>query len=533
VVIARDGMLFLIAWELMALAAFFAATASDEGKALRKAGWIYLIATHVGTLVLFAMFALWRRATGSFGLGLAPFLAPETAGAIFVAALVGFGFKAGFVPLHFWLPEAHANAPSHVSAVMSGVMLKMGVYGILRMTSLMPIPPAWWGGSLMAVGAVTGIAGIVFAIGQSDIKRVLAYSSVENLGIIAMGMGLALLGSSLGRWELVILGMGGALLHVWNHGLFKSLLFFGAGAVMRATGTRDMEKLGGLAKRMPKLAALFLVGAAAICALPPLNGFASEWLLYLGFFGAMSSANASVAATAAVALAMIGALALACFVRLYGGIFLGTPRTEAGARSQDPPPSMILPIAALAAACAVLGLFPAGILPAVEAAVRAWSAGYVSLNAETGLAQAAPLGRIGAMGAALVAATLLICLIVRIARRRAPKRLTWDCGYARPTGRMQYTASSFGEGIVGLFASFLRPKGRKPAIRGAFPAASAFEGELPDAVLDGVVLPAAAAIDRLLPRFRVMQRGQTHSYILYVLVITIVLFAFAGLGVPQ
>jgi len=511
VVIARDGMLFLIAWEVMALAAFFAATASDEGKALRKSGWIYLIATHVGTLVLFAMFALWRRATGSFDLSPAPFLAPETAGAIFATALVGFGFKAGFVPLHFWLPEAHANAPSHVSAAMSGVMLKMGIYGILRMTSLMPTPPAWWGGSLLAVGAVTGIAGIVFAIGQTDIKRALAYSSVENVGIIAMGMGLALLGSSLGRWDLVLLGMGGALFHVWNHGLFKSLLFFGAGAVMRATGTRDMEKLGGLAKRMPKLAALFLLGAAAACALPPLNGFASEWLLYLGFFGALSSANATVAATAAVALAMIGALAVACFVRLYGGVFLGSARGDTGARAHDPPLSMILPIAVLGLACVGIGLFAAVLLAAVEGAVRAWSIGYVSLNAGIGLAQAAPFGRMSAMGLALVAASALAYLVMRVTtgqRSRSSRKrtaelsgngrsvMTWDCGYARPTGRMQYTASSFGDGIVGLFASFLRPKGRKPAIGGAFPAASSFQGELPDAVLDRVVLPAAGAIDR-------------------------------------
>jgi hydrogenase-4 component B len=539
VVVARDGMLFLISWELMALAAYFAATASDEGRALRKAGWIYLIATHAGTLLLFAMFALMRRATGSFALAAAPYLSADAAGAVFVLALLGFGFKAGLMPLHFWLPEAHANAPSHVSAVMSGVMLKMGIYGILRISSLMPAPPLWWGGCLMAVGAVGGIAGIVFAIGQTDIKKVLAYSSVENIGIIAMGMGLALLGSSLGRWELVLLGMGGALFHVWNHGLFKSLLFLGAGAVMHATGTRDIERLGGLAKKMPKLAALFLVGTAAICALPPLNGFAGEWLLYLGFFRALGSPlaagsnPAAVAATAAVALAMIGALAVACFVRLYGGVFLGSPRGEAGERARDPDLSMMVPIAALALACVFIGLFPSLLLPAIEAAVRAWSPDSISMMAGPGLAPLARFEWISRLGIVLVAATALILLVLGVARRRAPKRLTWDCGYARPTARMQYTASSFGDGIVGLFASFLRAKGGKPSLRGAFPPLSAFEGELPDAVLDRVVLPAVGAIDRRLPRIRALQRGQTHLYILYVLIITIVLFAFGSLGVPQ
>jgi hydrogenase-4 component B len=538
VVIARDGILFLIAWELMALAAYFAATASDEGRALRKAGWIYLIATHAGTLLLFAMFALLRRATGSFSFAAAPFLAPATSGAVFVLALVGFGFKAGFVPLHFWLPEAHANAPSHVSAVMSGVMLKMGIYGILRIASLMPIPPSWWGITLMAVGAVSGAAGIVFAVGQTDIKRVLAYSSVENVGIIAMGVGLALLGSSLGRSELVLLGLAGALLHVWNHGLFKPLLFFGAGAVMHATGTRDIEKLGGLAKKMPRLALLFFVGAAAACALPPLNGFAGEWLLYLGFFRALASPNASgagvtSAAAAAPALAMIGALAVACFVRLYGAVFLGAERGEAGDHARDPGFCMLLPIALLALACAFVGMFPALVLPAIEGAVRAWSPDAAVAFAGQGLADVAPLAWISRLGLSLVAASALICLLMRIMGRRAPKKMTWDCGYARPTARMQYTASSFGDGILSLFASFLRPKGRRPDIRGAYPHPSAFEGELPDAVLDRVVMPAAQAVERQLPRFRVFQRGQTHLYVLFILVITIVLFAFGSLGVPQ
>jgi hydrogenase-4 component B len=542
VVLARDGTLFLIAWEIMALAAYFALSASDEGLPLRRAGWVYLIATHMGTLCLFAMFALWRGATGSFSLTAAPALGPGVAGATFVLALVGFGFKAGFLPLHFWLPGAHANAPSHVSAVMSGVMLKMGVYGILRMCSLMPAPPGWWGGTFMAVGAATGLAGIVFAIGQGDVKRVLAYSSVENLGIVAMGMGLALLGRGLGRPELLLLGLGGALLHVWNHGLFKPLLFFGAGAVMHATGTRDIEKLGGLAKRAPILAALFLLAAVAICGLPPLNGFASEWLLYLGFFKALGPSQSfgpgpGLAASAAVALAMIGALAVACFVRLYGGIFLGAARSEAGERGRDPGPAMLLPMAALALACAAVGLAPGAVIPAIGAAVDSFSGACgdpaLGAGAAASLGSLAPLGWIGALGSGLAAAAALVLLCLRRARRRAPKRLTWDCGYARPTARMQYTASSFGDSILGLFAAPFAQKVRPRGPKGFFPAAARYGGELPDAVLDGLVIPAASAFDKLLPRFRVFQKGQTHLYILYVLVITIVLFALGGVGVPQ
>jgi hydrogenase-4 component B len=536
VLVARDGALFLIAWELMALAAFFAATPEDKPE-VRRAGWIYLIATHIGTLCLFAMFALWRRATGSFALAPAQGLAPEAAAAIFVLALAGFGFKAGFVPLHFWLPGAHANAPSHVSAVMSGVMLKMGVYGILRMTSLMPLPPLWWGGALLAVGALTGLAGIVLAIGQADIKRVLAYSSVENIGIIAMGMGLALVGSSVGRWELVLLGLAGALLHVWNHGLFKPLLFFGAGAVMNAAGTRDIERLGGLAKRMPALAALFLLGSVAICALPPLNGFASEWLLYLGFFRSLGSGQAATAAAAAVVLAMIGALALACFVRLFSCVFLGSPRSEAGAGAVEPGPGMLAPMIALALGCAALGLLPSMAFPALEAAARDWaSAGAAGLGADAGLglAQAAPFAWIGWTGLALLAACALAFLATRGARLRAARgRPTWDCGYAAPSARMQYSASSFGRSIAGIFAARPKPSRGGPAVRGFFPESLRFEGDAPALALGKALLPAASALDRFLPRLKLLQRGQTPLYLLYVLVITIVLLAFGGLGVPQ
>jgi hydrogenase-4 component B len=337
VVLARDGLLFLIAWEVMALAAYFAATAEDDKPEVRRAGWIYLVATHVGTLCLFAMFSLWRASTGSLGLASATALPAATASALFLLALVGFGFKAGLMPLHVWLPGAHANAPSHVSAVMSGVMLKMGVYGLVRMTLLLPAGPSWWGYTVLAMGAVSSVAGIAFAIGQRDLKRLLAYSSIENIGIVAMGLGLALLGRTEGRPVWVLLGLSGALLHVWNHSLFKSLLFLNAGAVIHAVETREIDRMGGLAKRMPKAAALFAVGAAAICALPPLNGFAGEWLLYNGLFTALGlgpGPSLPAAAVAVAALAMTGALAVACFVKLFATVYLGEARLPERIRKQ-------------------------------------------------------------------------------------------------------------------------------------------------------------------------------------------------------
>ena len=540
VTIARDALLFLVAWEIMAISAYFAATAERDSREARRAGWIYLIATHIGTLCLIAMFALWRRATGSFDLVAAGAVDAKAALAIFALAIVGFGFKAGLMPLHFWLPGAHANAPSHVSAVMSGVMLKMGVYGIARMSGLLPPGEAWQGGILIAVGAVTGIAGIAYAIGQSDMKRLLAYSSVENVGIIAMGLGLATLGRSLGRGDLVALGLGGALLHSVNHGLFKPLLFLGAGSLIHATGTRDLDGLGGIAKKAPFLAALVLVGSIAISALPPLNGFAGELLLYLGFFrslgpgGAAATTAAPLAAAAAAALAMIGALALACFVKLYGSVFLGSPRSAAAERAHESPAIMAAPMAVLATLCVVIGLFPALVAPMLESATRAWSAAPGAAAAPgavaaPSLAELAPLGVLAPLGAALAALAAVVYLALRLGRgSRAAAGPTWDCGYARPDARMQYTASSFGASIVDIFAFFLMPKDGKARPRGPFPAAARFRRSVPDAVLGRLAVPASILVRRFSPRIRILQQGSTNAYLFYVLVVTIILLVLAG-----
>ena len=530
VVLARDSVLFLLAWEIMALSAWFAATAEGDRPEVRRAGWIYLVATHVGTLLLFGMFALLRKASGSFALSALAGLDPSLAAPLFLLCLLGFGFKAGFVPLHVWLPGAHANAPSHVSAVMSGVMLKMGIYGIVRITSLMPRIEAWMGASLLCLGALTGIAGIGLALGQKDLKRSLAYSSIENIGIIGMGLGLGLLGRSLGRVDLVLLGLGGSLLHVWNHGLFKSLLFMNAGAIIHATGTRDIDRMGGLGKRMPLTAALFILGAVAIAGLPPLNGFASEWLLYLGLFSSLGGgmAGTEAAAVGAVALAAIGALALACFVRLLSAVFLGEARSTPPTEAHDPGPAMGLPMIALAAGCLFLGLGPMLASPLIEDAASLWAAEAGTMPA---LPELAPQAWITVLGLALLAAAALLLLVLGAKAARARRQGTWDCGYAAPTARMEYTASSFGDSILGLFSFFLLPSRKAPRIEGAFPRASSYAGKLPDPVLDRAILPLARLARRRLKEIRVLQQGQVQLYILYILVIAIILLFAGGLGV--
>ncbi len=519
-VIARNSLLFLMGWEIMALAAFFLITTEDDREDVRETGWIYLVATHTATLCLFALFALLRTASGSFTLApLTAAVSPGVGTAIFVLALVGFGIKAGIMPLHVWLPSAHAITPSHGSAMLSGVMLKMGIYGIVRITSLFPHPPMEWGGILLALGAISGVLGVAYAVGQHDLKRLLAYHSIENIGIIVMGIGLALLGRSLGRGELIVLGLSGALLHVCNHAIFKSLLFLSGGAVVHAVHTREIDRLGGLARRMPLTSLAFLVGAVAICGLPPLNGFVSEFLVYLGLFSTLKVHAGhffAAAAFAAPSLALIGALALACFVKVYGVVFLGTARTSAAEQAREPGFSMLAPMGVLAACCMLIGLAPQWTVPVLEKGVAAWAPEL--RDAGPRLSELAPMSTIG-MAAMLLIAVLMLgggVLAVLIRRGGAERGPTWGCGYAAPTPRMQYTASSFAQMLVGLFAWVLRPKIHRPGWLALFPKSERFESHVPDAVLDEVVRPTFRYGEKLLLWFRVLQQGSIQTYVLYI-----------------
>jgi hydrogenase-4 component B len=520
--VARSGILFLFGWEVMALAAFFLVTTEDDKLEARAAGWLYLAAAHTATLCLFALFALLQRLNphGSFALETVNegALTPGLEAAVFVLALAGFGLKAGLMPLHVWLPSSHAAAPSHVSAILSGVIIKMGVYGLLRVTSLFPHPPLYWGATVLALGGVSGVLGVAFALGQHDVKRLLAYHSIENVGIIVMGAGLALLGRQLGRDDWVVLGLAGALLHVWNHALFKALLFLSAGSVIHSVGTREIDHLGGLARPMPWTALCFLVGAVAICGLPPLNGFVSELLVYLGLFGTVTDGDRPTfiaAAFGAPALALIGALALACFVKVYGAVFLGSPRSERAQHAHESGPSLLVPMGVLAGCCFFVGLFPWLVAPALAAAVGAW-APEVPAPA-TRLTELAPLGWVSVLGVALLAAVALGALVLR--SRMRPGLVgagpTWGCGYAAPTPRMQYTSSSFAELLVGLFGWALRPREHRPDVAGLFPAKTAFHSEVKDPVLDEVVLPGVRSAAWLFSWFRVFQQGSIQLYLLY------------------
>jgi hydrogenase-4 component B len=528
VLLSSNGLHFLIAWELFTVSAFFLITLDREHVGTRKAGWLYLAASHAGTLCLFAFFASLAARTGSWELG--PMREQAGLAPLFWLALAGFGVKAGLFPLHVWLPSAHANAPSHVSAMLSGVALKLGVYGIVRFSGWLPVPPAA-GWVVIGLGATGALLGIAFALAQNDLKRLLAYCSVENIGVILIGLGAALLarsaddaaGAAWGR-----LALAGALLHVWNHGLFKSLLFLGAGSVLHATGTRELSRLGGLWRAMPWTAGLFALGALAVAGLPPLNGFVSEWLVYLGLFDAVTSHGAAAwaAAPAAIALATAGALALASFTKAGAMVFLGAPRTQAAEHAHECGPWMRAPMLALAAACATLGLAPLLVWPAIARAAGVWQPAWGPAAAPSPFASLGLAPVVLAVLAAAAVAGLWRCAHAR-GLRRGP---TWDCGYASPTARMQYTGGSFGATAAGWFAWLLRPERRAHRLRGFFPAEASLAERVPETVLERVIAPAGDAILRLSTAVRRLQHGRLQAYIAYLAVGLAALGAFVLLG---
>jgi hydrogenase-4 component B len=523
VVMACNGALFLIVWEFMALSSFFAMTVSDRDRQVRDAGLVYLVATHCGTLLLFVMFAHLKVVTGGFSLPAVGSLDPNSGYAtlIFLAALIGFGAKAGLMPFHVWLPAAHASAPSHISAMMSGVMLKMGIYGIVRVLSFFSVPPIWWGVLVLVLGVISGVVGVMFALGQHDIKRLLAYHSIENIGIIAIGIGLALIGRTMGSSDLALLGMSGALLHTVNHATFKSLLFLGAGSVIHATETREIDLMGGLSRRLPWTSLCFLVGSVAICGLPPLNGFVSEFLVYLAAFSGLIASEswlAAIPAVAAPALALIGALAVACFVKVFGIAFLGLPRSISKEDEHEGGWQMLTPMVLLAAICIFIGVFPFLISPLVQSAAFAWLPSLAASSSR--LPSLAPLVSIAAVNGLLLALLLVFSYVIlkRVGSLGVSPGVTWDCGYIEPTPRMQYTSSSFAEMLTRLNAMFLRPEWHSSKIKGLFPAAAKFSSHVPEVVLEQFYLPLLAKIQSLIAPLRRVQHGQLHLYVLYILV---------------
>ena len=520
VLLCANGLHFLIAWELFAVGGYALITLDRQGREIRAAGRLYLVASHTGTLALFAFFASLAAGTGTWEIeairgrtDLAP---------LFWLALFGFGLKAGLFPLHIWLPSAHANAPSHVSAIMSGVAIKMGIYGLVRFSGYLPSPPgaAW---TVATLGVVSAVLGVAFALGQHDLKRLLAYHSVENIGIILIGLGFAMAAVDGGSAAWGWLALAGGLLHIWNHGLFKALLFFGAGSVLHATGTREMSRLGGLWRSMPWTAGLFALGAVAISGLPPLNGFVSEWLVFLGLFDATLARGAVGwgSIPAAILLGMTGALALACFVKVCGVVFLGAPRSAAAARAHEGTASMRGAMLLLAGGCVAIGLGPVLLWPAIARVITAWHPPW-----EVAVPPA-PLRSLSLAHCALAGlAIAAVFALVHQSRREGVRRaLTWDCGYARPDARMQYTAGSFAAIITDWFRGTLRPERHRTLPDVPFPEMATVAEHTPETVLEHVIEPVARLVLRGSAAVRRLQHGRVQTYVFYVVV------GLAGLAV--
>ena len=525
VVMAADMITFLLAWEIMSLSSFFLVIYDYQKKSTREAGYLYFIFAQAGALFLFAACALIYSQNASFAFaGLAAI--PDSIKLItFLLVLIGCGSKAGILPLHIWLPYAHPAAPSHVSAVMSGVMIKIGIYGIVRFYLLLAPASAVFGQITIGLGVLSGILGVVYALGQHDIKCLLAYHSVENIGIILLGLGVGMLGVASGNKTMAAFGFAGGLLHVLNHSIFKSLLFMGAGALIQQTGTAMIDRCGGLLKKMPLTGSCFLVGSISISGMPPFNGFISEFLIYYGAFYGLSLTGISFifSALVIVSLALIGGLAAACFSKVVGIVFLGEPRDASLLKATEAGGSMVLVQLFLAGACLLIGIWPEYPVQAAFQASR-----VVPLISEFEVTQFMPLMVNVSRTAALFLFILLLLAGIRkflYVGKDCSQAGTWGCGFTQPTVRMQYTGTSYADSVLDFFQPFVRIRKKYAGISKIFPEKIAYDTHAEDIFANGLTR-IARSINYLLERLHWIQHGKIQLYIAYIVVTIVVLLAF-------
>lgn len=533
VMLAGNAVLFLVAWEMMAWASFLLVIFEDKTKNVRKAGWIYLAATHIGFLIIILVFLILGGNKLSLDLpftlkaGSLPnsLLIPPSG--VFLLALIGFGFKAGFVPLHIWLPEAHPAAPSPVSALMSGVMIKTGIYGFLRILTFIGLPEIWWGWLLIALGIITSIWGIMFATAQHDFKRLLAYSSVENMGIILLGIGVGVLGMSLSLPLLSVLGLTAALFHIYNHAIGKSLLFLALGSVAHVTGTREIDQLGGLLKKMPLTGRCFLVGAVAMAGLPPLNGFMGELLLYLAcFYGLTQNPMVAIPCLGVIAcLAVLGTAATFCLSGLFGVIFLGEPRNLKKFPAHEVTKEMLIPQFCLAGLLLVMTLL-APLIVYLLAQPSALISGLSPKNVIASMAVGIlALRWIIFTSVCLLALSGVLASIRYLLQNGRPCRetVTWDCGFASPSPRMQYTFSALMQPLTKFLQNPLGLHLELPVIHELFPRPERFSSQANDLIFKKIFREPYEILTQACLWFRRFQHGRLQFYILYIAITLLIL----------
>lgn len=536
--VIQNSIVFLVAWEIMALSAFLVVLFEHEKMATLTAGINYLIQSHVSIVFLMFGFIWGAFKTGSYDFNsLTAYTAqhPGAAGMVlFLCFFIGFAIKAGFVPFHTWLPYAHPAAPAHISGIMSGVIIKIGIFGIFRMITLIKTDYYTIGLIILTFSVISGLYGVMLAIVQHNLKKLLAYHSIENIGIIGMGIGIGCIGLGMGNSLVATLGFAGGLLHTLNHALFKSLLFYTAGNVYQATHTLHVDHLGGLIKKMPHTALLFLIAAIAICGIPPFNGFISEFIIYNGFYYWMLGAQVGPLIAiifSILALVMIGGLALLCFTKAFGIVFLGNARQKFDHEIKEVPFLQLVPLYLIASLIIVIGVIPQLFLNAL----------LQPLNAMAGMPQVSnlpfPEKTVNNMQLLTTGIWLLILISLAIwglrkwitQSRKATIETTWGCGYIAPTEKLQYTAGSFVRSYSKLFRPFLLSSKTEKEVEGIFPSGGSYETHIYDRLEKWLVDKPIAAYKSLLGKFLFLQNGKLQFYILYgiifiVLVVCIPLF---------
>jgi len=542
VVSASNVFWFLIVWEIMSVSSYFLVIYEYDKEKNQKAGFLYLLMTHIGAAFIALALLILNKHAGSFdfsAFGPAGANLPALArNSVFLLAFIGFGSKAGIVPLHIWLPSAHPAAPSHVSALMSGVMLKVAIYGFIRVIFyFLGTPELWWGIFVISLAAISAILGILYALTEHDLKRLLAFSSVENVGIILIGVGGAMIFLSLGLYSLAAVALIGGLLHIFNHALFKSLLFLAAGSVIKSAHTGNMEKLGGLIKLMPATAVLFLVGAISISALPPFNGFVSEWIIFQSLFANIfvSGLALKILFTAIIAiLALTSALAAACFVKAFGIGFLAKPRSEQAEKARENPKKMTFGMGLLAALCVALGIYPYPLLSVLSGISRSLipasaafpnSQNFFITPFQNGFSSFSPLWIFVLVGGVI----LLAYCLEKVLGGKKQTRLynTWDCG-GNLNPRMQYTATAFSKPIQMIFKNIYRPF-EKTEINyyndgvKYFPRQMKYESDIIEVYDKYLYSPVVRIILRSSEKFNWIQFGNVNMYLLYIFLTLVIL----------
>ncbi|MEO1816002.1 MAG: proton-conducting transporter membrane subunit [Acetobacterium sp.] len=536
VIISGNAIFFYLAWEAMALVSYFLVIFESEYEENRRAGRLYLIMTHLGTAFLLIGFMMMFAYTHSFDMFGSSELIPATAkNLIFICFLIGFGTKAGVIPLHIWLPYAHPAAPSNVSALMSGFMIKTAIYGLIRFVfCYLQVQQVWWGAVILGIGVVSAVLGVAYTLMEHNIKRLLAFCSVENIGIILIGLGVSFIAAAQHNDFLSGLALVAALLHTFNHALFKGGLFLGAGSLQYATHTKDIEKLGGLIHKMPVTAVLVLCFSLAISAIVPFNGFISEWLIYQSLFLNINIGTAGLnilSILSIAALALSGALAAAAFVKLFGISFLGLPRSDAAAQAQEVPMAMNIGMGVLAGFCLIIGIFPAACVKLADQVAFSILGSTVAATLESGfMAATMPLAVSGnsiAPGEVLIALAVVILVLLLMLRLffgkvQTRKYGTWDCGFENINARMQYSATGFSKPIRIVLSILYRP-GRKVVIEKGdsdyFPKSvkyqiwteSIFEKYLYNPVIQVLKRGSEKMI-------YLVQTGSVHVYLLYIFI---------------